>query len=513
MKINLLSIALFITSNLFAQFPVRDTSFNFDGHVNTPMGTNNDYANQVLIQSDGKIVAAGYQTDNPTFGPQRIALARYLQTGYIDSTFGVNGKSIISFSSQNWCNTALILPDDKIIIAGQISSGMYVARLNSTGTIDSTFGTNGINTISAGAGLGSGINHICLLPDGSLIAAGSTQTVGTNNFELKIVKFTSLGQIDNSFGINGIVMPGFNYQNVSPGKVIVKNDGKILIAGKVNFDQIGTTISQSFLTQLNPNGNIDSTFANNGLGIYTPGLGFQDMVLFNNKIITIANVGTNLQGTSGDIGVFRYNIDGSIDSTFGNNGSTSVIVNSYAEYGNALVVQPDGAILIGGSYFNFGGGSVTDCLILRFLNDGSIDNSFGVNGAFTMGVSSGTDAILDMKLSMDNNLVTCGYGHYFNSFDFIVGKIILDISLTVNLMKAEINELRVYPNPANSFINIISTNAYDICEFINMQGQCVKTVVVNEGLHQINIEDLTAGIYLMRINGQNMVSYQKIIKH
>lgn len=513
MKINLLSIALLITGSLFAQFPVRDTSFNFDGHVNTPMGINNDYANQVLIQSDGKIVAAGYQTDNPTFGPQRIALARYLQTGYIDSTFGVNGKSIISFSSQDWCNTALILPDDKIIIAGQNSSGMYVARLNSNGTIDSTFGINGINTLSAGAGLGSGINHICLLPDGSLIAAGSSQLTGSNNFELKIVKYTSTGQIDNSFGTNGVVMPGFNYITVSPGKVIVKNDGKIVVAGKVSYDQFGITISECFLSQLNPDGSIDSSFANNGLGVYGPGKGFQDMVLFNNKIIAIANVGTNVQGTSGDIGVYRYNVDGSIDSTFGVNGSTSVFVDSYAEYGNALVVQPDGGILVGGSFFNFGGGTGTDCLILRFLYDGTIDTSFGTNGIFKTGVSSGTDAISDMVLTLDNNLMVCGYGHYFNNFDFIVGKIKLDISLTVDLKAPVINNIPLYPNPAQDIINIVSGNDNNSCEFLNMQGQLVKTVILNKGLQQINIEDLTSGIYLMRINGHNKPNYQKIIKN
>jgi uncharacterized delta-60 repeat protein len=513
MKLHLLSIALLITSNLFAQFPVRDTSFHFDGHVNTPMGINNDYANQLLTQSDGKIIAAGYQTDNPTFGPQRIALARYLQNGNIDSTFGVNGKSILAFSSQDWCNTAVILPNDKIIIAGQNTSGMLVARLNSNGNIDSTYGTNGITVLSAGAGMSSGINHICLLPDGSLIAAGSSQIIGSNDFELKIVKYTSAGQIDNSFGVNGIVMPAFNYITVSPGKVLVKNDGKILVAGKVSSDQFGTIVTESFLTQLNPDGSIDSSFANNGLGVYTPGKGFQDMVFFNNKIIAIANFGTNVQGTSGDIGVYRYNSDGSVDYTFGVNGSTSVFVDSYAEYGNALVVQPDGGILVGGSFFNFGGGTGTDCLILRFLYDGTIDTSFGINGIFKTGVSSGTDAISDMLLTSDNNLVVCGYGHYINNFDFIVGKIKLDIYLTVDIKASTNSELQLYPNPVHDVINIISSNASSGYDFVNMQGQCVKTVVVNKGLQQINIEDLTPGVYIMSKKGQSKIYYQKIIKH
>lgn len=513
LKLNLLLIAIFFILIINAQVPIRDVTFSFDGHVRTPIGTNNEYVRTVLVQPDNKIIATGHQTDHPTFGPQRFALVRYLYNGDLDTAFGVNGKVTTAFQSQNWCLSSALQTDGKIVAAGQSSTGFCIARYTTNGSIDSTFGTNGY-TVLASSGGSSSISSICILTDGSILALGSAQVPSTSNFELKLVKFTANGFLDTSFGNSGVVLPGFAYESVSPSKILVQPNGEIIVAGKFTYTLSTVTVNIGFLAKFTANGSINTSFGNNGISTTNTMLGINDLALdINNKFVAVGNIGTNAQGTTGDVSVARFNNDGSIDTTFAQNGSRSVSVDSYAEYANAVLVQPDGKILLGGSFFNFVGGTVTDCLIIRFTSDGDLDPSFGTNGVFKTGVCSGTDAISAMAFDSDFKLIVGGQGNYGSNFDFIVGRLTLDEALSVVKSESTIPEFTIYPNPAKNLLNIKSNNTILSFQLFDLNGKLLLTQDIQNKIYSIDTSNLIPGSYILKLNTINDVISKKLIIH
>ncbi len=425
-------ILLLFAFALYAQIPVRDGTFHFDGHVNTPIGTNNEDGAAVLVQPDNKIIVAGTQTGHPTFGPQNFALVRYLYNGDLDPSFGNGGIVVSSFESQNYCRNAVLQPDGKIIAVGQSSTGFCIARYLSDGTLDLTFGNAGFTATASPFG-SSSLNAATLLADGSILAIGSAQVPYSTNFEVAILKFTPNGVLDTSFGNGGMAFPSLPYTTVTGIKVIPQSSGEIILAGMIRFLNGSTTIRQGYIARLLADGTLDTSFGTNGMVLSNAVLGFTDFTQeVSGKFVGVGNVATNQSGTSGSVAMVRFNADGTPDTSFGTNGSSGAGVNSYAEYAHSVLLQPDGKILLGGSYFDLSGGSVTDCVIFRFLTNGSLDPTFGTGGIYETGVSSSHDRILDMKFDNDYKLVVSGEGNYGSNFDFIAGRILLDTFIIIS---------------------------------------------------------------------------------
>ncbi|MBI3994557.1 MAG: hypothetical protein HY349_01140 [Nitrospirae bacterium] len=157
-----------------------DTTFDTDGKVTTEFGNNNDRANAVAIQWDGKIVAvgtgSGYLDD--------FAVARYNSSGTLDSTFGTGGKVTTDFGYYETAYGLAIQWDGKIVAAGSSSVGFGLARYNSNGTLDATFGTGGKVTTSVGVA-GSTALAVSMQGDGKIVAAGgASNAAGNTDFTL-----------------------------------------------------------------------------------------------------------------------------------------------------------------------------------------------------------------------------------------------------------------------------------------------------------------------------------------
>ena len=149
-----------------------DSSFGSGGKVTTPIGTSDDLAYALVSQPDGKLVAAGY-TSGTTFD---FALARYNSDGSLDSTFGTGGKVTTPIGASSDEAHALILqPDGKLVAAGYTSNGstydFALVRYTSAGSLDSTFGTGGKVTTPIGTSNDQAY-ALVLQPDGRLVAAG-----------------------------------------------------------------------------------------------------------------------------------------------------------------------------------------------------------------------------------------------------------------------------------------------------------------------------------------------------
>jgi uncharacterized delta-60 repeat protein len=142
-----------------------DSTFGIGGRVTTDFGEYYGFGYALILQPDGKLVAAGYS------GRDNFALARYNADGSLDPTFGVGGKVTTTFNTTyNEAYALGIQPDGKLVAAGQSGFNLALARFNPDGSLDSTFGIGGRVTTDFG-----GYDYaraLVIQPDGKLVAAG-----------------------------------------------------------------------------------------------------------------------------------------------------------------------------------------------------------------------------------------------------------------------------------------------------------------------------------------------------
>ena len=336
--------------------------FNADGTVDTAFGNNgqviNDYAagaeqfGGVAIQTDGKIVAVGTTETRKT----RIVI-RYNADGTTDTTFGTNGifTAPLAFGDTNVTvdeARVLLQPDGKILAMGshKLDAGadiFGVRRLNTDGTLDTSFGDNGLATARFtpfAPNLSDRPSDFALQADGKIVAAGFA-----NAHDVAVARWNADGTLDNTFGTGGKVQITFGSPDATAWTVTIQPDGKVLIGGRVTINQ-----SDLLLVRLNTNGTLDTTFDGDGYAAYDFGLFDHAYEIFvrDNKIIT---AGVTTEFPAGDFLIARFNMDGSLDTSFGTNGSVKTSINNY-DFTYSAAFTPDGKLVIGG-FTRFSGGS------------------------------------------------------------------------------------------------------------------------------------------------------------
>ncbi len=352
--------------------------FGSNGLVTTDF-TGSDLANAVVLQSDGKIIAVG-QASFIAF-----ALARYNSDGSLDSTFGTGGLVTTDFGGTDIAEAAILQPDGKIIAVGRASNDFALARYTSDGSLDSTFGTGGLVTTDLG---GTDIAEaVALQPDGKIIAVGRAG----NDFAL--VRYTSDGSLDSTFGTGGIVTTDFGGGTDIANAAVLQPDGKIIA--------VGMSGSDFALARYNSNGSLDSAFGTGGL--VTTDFGGADSangvaLQPDGKIIAVGRA-------SSDFALARYNSDGSLDSTFGTGGLVTTEFGG-TDFANGVALQPDGKIIAVG---RTGSGINTDFGLARYDSDGSLDTTFGAGGLVTTSFgATGLESANAAVLQPDGKLIAAG---------------------------------------------------------------------------------------------------------
>jgi uncharacterized delta-60 repeat protein len=206
-----------------------DTSFDSDGKVTTDFGGGNDQAFSVAIQSDGKIVAAG----NSRNGNWDFALARYNTDGSLDTSFDSGGKVTTDFGGGNdRAYSVAIQSDGKIVAAGYSSNGsnndFALVRYNTDGTLDTNFDSGGKVTTDFGGGDDQAYS-VAIQSDGKIVVAGLSYTGSNNGFAL--VRYNTDGTLDTSFDSDGKVTTAIGGTNDRAYSVAIQSDGKIVAAG------------------------------------------------------------------------------------------------------------------------------------------------------------------------------------------------------------------------------------------------------------------------------------------
>jgi uncharacterized delta-60 repeat protein len=224
-----------------------DATFDRDGKVTTDFGGRSDGAGDLAIQADGKIVAAGSGVPAQV-RPLDFALARYNRDGTPDSTFGDGGKVLTTFepTSIDRALAVLIQPDGKIVAAGGTRTGsagaFAVARYLPNGSLDASFDGDGLVATPISSGF---VFDLALQPDGKLIAAGWSNPGG---FDIAMARYNPDGSLDASFDGDGIVVASsFRPNGTYADHVVVLRDGKILTGGTglVRFNSDGS-VDRSF---------------------------------------------------------------------------------------------------------------------------------------------------------------------------------------------------------------------------------------------------------------------------
>lgn len=339
----------------------------------------------VAVQSDGKIVTAGY--GNGWF------VVRLNADGSLDTGFGVGGRVDLFVGR---CYDVAIDGAGNILVAGSAAHGSHVdftvARLLPNGLLDPSFGSGGsliIHMSSANNG-GSEARAMQLQADGKIVLAGHVAKKNTGgDTDYGIARLTSSGSLDATFGSGGIVRHHVGTaDNVWPRALAIQPDGRIVLGGAPTF----AVISGWTLTRYLANGVVDTSFGSSGVVVPSfPGLTSVRLaevaVQPDGKILAGGRCQTGVN--SFDMIVTRHNANGSFDTSFDGDGIALTGLPA-EDQGNGLLLQPDGKIVVIGTWYP--AGSPVQMMAFRFLANGAADASFGTGGRSDGAIFGGVDS-------------------------------------------------------------------------------------------------------------------------
>ncbi len=393
-----------------------------------------DHLTAMALQPDGKLVLAGY-CDGPT--SQDFCVARLNADGTFDTSFvgplgNSGGKFLLDISAANDAASAvLIQPDGKIVIAGScyngVNSDFCIARLSSNGSRDSTFnGPGGAGNGQVMLPIGASDDFataMALQPNGKIVLVG--HCVGNSQSDFCAARLNVDGSFDTSFvGPNntgaGKFLFAIGISNDYATAIALQADGMLVIAGYC----VGAMVDFDFcITRLTSVGAFDTTFdgpGGSGNGKFLLPIGSSNDLLSalliqpDGKIVLAGSC--LVSAANNDFCLARLFADGSFDPSFdgpsgiGNGKILLPITTAKSDSVAALALQPDGKILIAGHCDN---GGNEDFCVTRLHIDGTLDASFdgpggASNGKFLLPIGSSDDVATAMLLQPDGKIVVGG---------------------------------------------------------------------------------------------------------
>ncbi len=380
------------------------------------------------------------------------------QPGTLDKSYGTNGSTYNPVSG-TFINSSAIQADDKVIVSGLNADGSFILiRYNTDGAIDNSFGKEGkVSTLFKQYDQGDGWINVQVQPDGKIVAAGTNYTIEDNNYppynaDITLARFTAAGTPDSSFGTNGIVITDFG-EYEAVSAIALQRDGKIVLTGTYSLQGIGND-SKVITVRYNADGSLDNSFGGKGYVIY-PGSGVDNI-----HAIAVQDDGKIVVGGDYQISryfmLIRYLPDGELDDSFGSNG---MVKTKIAEGGvpsdesvNSLAIDKQQRILAAGTCLN------TAMSVVRYNRDGSIDNTFDEDGKKIIQLSETFTQAKTVLLLKDERIL-------------LTGDVSGDINgnLALVCLKAE-----------GSFDSSFGIDGKTISDF-NLDENCANTVLQRDG--------------------------------
>lgn len=265
------------------------------------------------------------------------------------------------------------------------------------GALDTTFGTNGFSIVDVAQNQVDLSEDVFVYPDGKILLVGKARLTGSN-YSVGLVRLLADGTPDNSFGNQGIVTTSASTESSFALSVNVQEDQKIVVGGYAKKNQYDMMV-----IRYNSDGSLDTSFGDGGIKTIEIGgkSGIAEaMAIQEDGKIVLGGYASNDRFT-----LVRFNTDGSLDNSFGNNG-IALYEPDYLAYIKSIDIQSDRKIIAGGFGFS---NSLPTPMLVRFNEDGSIDNTFGENGKVSVRIGEGNDYINKIKVLENGNILAGGH--------------------------------------------------------------------------------------------------------
>jgi len=405
--------------------------FGARGEITTTFSLkSDDTADALALQPNGKVVVGGYSTAGPHGSDFDFALARYSAGGKLDPGFGSGGKVLTVFGGGSSVSALGLQPDGKIVAAGSVlvnrpDFDVALARYNPDGTLDPSFGSGGMVTTTFGP-TADLMYAVVLQPDGKIVVAGGSGLIQQRDDVFALARYRPDGTLDPTFGSGGKVTTTFGPTSDDFVQALaLQPDGKIVAAG-VDFVAGRVGPSDFALARYRPDGSLDPTFGSGGK-VTTDFASASD---FGNALLLqpdgkIVVAGYSFQGTVGpsSFALARYDTEGKLDPTFGSGGEVTTDLGP-AGTAWAVALQPDGKIVAAGS------GRPGIFALARYNPNGTLDPAFGSGGKLTTAFGPRDEGQASaLVLQPDGKMVAAGWSNTCTYGDFALARYRPDGSL------------------------------------------------------------------------------------
>jgi uncharacterized delta-60 repeat protein len=326
------------------------------------------------------------------------------QPSGLDPTFDTDGKVTTNFGGND--TGMAIQPDGKIVMVGGSTSDFVLARYNTNGSLDTSFGTNGLVTHNMLTGTAEEIARaVGIQSDGKIVVAGHTGQFGRpgrpagNRFDHAVVRYNANGSVDTTFGSGGVA-------SALIGRIFgmaFQPDGGIIVVGDAPLPQ------DMMVARYNPNGNLDLTFGEGGFRLFDFDLTAEladNVAVQSNGAIVLSGPHTRVGETEREqhTAVVRLDSGGDPDASFGTAGAL-IMLNARVSAG--LAVQNDGRIVLVGD-IESAIPATPRFSTMRLNVNGTPDTSFGTDGRVITSITTRGDTARAVALQADGKIVVAG---------------------------------------------------------------------------------------------------------
>jgi uncharacterized delta-60 repeat protein len=499
----------FCTLSVISQPGSLDLTFGENGVVISPETPDEEQAYKIAVQQDGKIIIAGFVNAG---GGQDFLVTRYLTNGSLDPDFGMNGIVSYDFGTVADVGVDLVIqPDGKILVGGYVNNvnitydDYAMLRLNPDGSPDNSFGS-GSFVVTDIEQKWDNVYAMALQDDGKILLAGESYSL--NFRRVCVCRYLPDGSLDNDFCCGGFAPFKIGMENDHPRDIAIQEDGMYIIVGF--FDDIS---DQAFISRLDQDGNLDNDFGINGTATLDIG-GKDDR--FNAVLIQpdgkIVVGGMNGEPGNWDYLFARYNTDGTLDLSFGSNG-IMLIDFSINDIALDMILQDDDKILCTGGGYQFE--------LLRLNENGYPDLEFGNDGLVNTSFGNEYGFSRSLALQSDGKILVAGNVINNNEYDLAICRYHAEENGLVPEYDPGVSSMLITPNPARENITLhfeLKKSGNTSVELVDNNGQLItklmteKTMMAGKHKALINLPaNLAAGIYFVHINSGSINMAQKII--
>ncbi len=426
-----------------------------DGKIDSSFANYGIYSNSKLsnildmeFDRNGNLVIIGSsKTPRGDFG-----VIRLLPNGTLDKNFSSDGITQIDYKGkEDFPSVIKFQSDGKILIGGRSGDGFYsdhlLVRLNSDGSLDNTFNSLGTFYLSLGSQIVDGISDMFVDSNNDIYTL-LKHYKGANlsgDYDLTIIKLNAQGVLDPQFGIAGVAQFDLNKSTDIGYKIMEDNNNNLLIGGSTSI--AGT--DQIFIAKMKKNGNLDSSFAKNGISIIR----------------------------------------------------TKSFTNCYA-----MQILSNQKIMLGG---RIGTTGRPDGMLLRLKSNGDLDSSFATKGFLTLDGKNSSDEIRDLKIDNEGRIIFTGYGEVDTYDKVLVGRLNKEVNVGVIDNENSLQTIIAYPNPVEKDFTLqfeLLKSQTLSARLINQDGQIIEYFFhkkeFNSGNHVVGIKinnTPTKGIYFLEL--------------